>query len=39
MLKESRLGRAGLIDRGFSSASGGDSCMVWVLKGTLFLST
>lgn len=35
VLEESKLGRTGLIDRGFSSASGGDSCM---LRGTLFLS-
>lgn len=39
VLEESKLGRAGLIDRGFQSASGGDLCMVWVLRGTLFLST
>ena len=28
VLEESRLGRAGLIDRGFPSASGGDSCTI-----------
>lgn len=31
VLEKSRLGRAGLIDRGFSHASGSDSCMICVL--------
>lgn len=28
VLEESRLGRVGLIDRGFPSASGSDSCAI-----------
>lgn len=39
VLEDNRLGRAGLIDRDFPSASSVDSCMVWVLGGTLLLST
>lgn len=39
VLEESRLGRARLIDRGFPPASSCDSCMIWVLGGTLLLST
>ena len=31
VLEESRLRRARLIDRSFPPASGGDSCMIWML--------
>lgn len=33
VLEESRLERAGLIDKGFPSTSGGDSCMILGVEG------
>lgn len=33
MLEESRLERARLIDKGFPSTSGGDSCMILGVEG------
>ena len=37
VLEESRLWRAGLIDRSPTPAPGGDSCMIWVSGGILLL--
>ena len=37
VLDESRLWRAGLIDRSPPPAPGGDSCMIWVSGGILLL--